>query len=248
MEEFEGLVPETVEFEIGYFSGKQSKKQWLIGDEDIVQMYETLKKPNILLWCDRKQPVRTDNNECHSSQVDNRKRPSSQVDPPKSKRFELESEVDDIVMQLQEIHSDKFTIPQLRMWARYVQAGHYKDLKEPPPLPAFNGGIPKRARKESLSDALAGAAVTIIDAIRSPHANANVNTTTNLGVVINTPPKNEPAKLVSVGVSPGRAAELRMRKLKELRELHSMLGEGILNDSEFVEQKTIVLESLRKLQ
>ena len=44
MEEFEGLVPETVEFEIGYFSGKQSKKQWLIGDEDIVQMYETLKK------------------------------------------------------------------------------------------------------------------------------------------------------------------------------------------------------------
>ena len=245
MEEFEGLVPETVEFEIGYFSGKQSKKQWLIGDEDIVQMYETLKKHNILLWCDRKQPVRTDNHERHSSQVDNRKRPSSQVDPPKSKRFELESEVDDIVTQLQEIHSDKFTIPQLRMWARYVQAGHYKDLKEPPPLPAFKG-IPKRAHKESLSDALAGAAVTIIDAIRSPQA--NVKTTTNLGLVINTPPKNEPAKLVSVGVSPGRAAELRMRKLKELRELHSMLGEGILNEVEFVEQKTIVLESLQKLQ
>ena len=122
MEEFEGLVPETVEFEIGYFSGKQSKKQWLIGDEDIVQMYETLKKHNILLWCDRKQPVRTDNHERHSSQVDNRKRPSSQVDPPKSKRFELESEVDDIVTQLQEIHSDKFTIPQLnsfRCHSRY---------------------------------------------------------------------------------------------------------------------------------
>ena len=31
-----------------------------------------------------------------------------------------------------------------------------------------------------------------------------------------------------------------MRKLKELRELHSMLGEGILNEVEFVEQKTIV--------
>ena len=48
MEEFEGLVAETVEFEIGYFSGKQSKKQWLIGDKDIVQMYETLKN---IIFC-----------------------------------------------------------------------------------------------------------------------------------------------------------------------------------------------------
>ena len=40
MEEFKGLVPKTIEFEIGYSSCKQSKKQWIIGDEDILQMYE----------------------------------------------------------------------------------------------------------------------------------------------------------------------------------------------------------------
>ena len=46
------------------------------------------------------------------------------------------------------------------MWARYVQAGHYKDLDKPPPLPALKGAPPKREQKESLSDAIAGAAIT----------------------------------------------------------------------------------------
>ena len=147
MEEFEGLAPESVDFEVGYFSGKQSKKNWLLeDDDDIVQMYEKLNKHSILLWCDRKQSVSADPpaSQANSS---NRKRSSSssqsypieETFPLFSKRLELETEVDDIVTTLQETHGNKFTTPQLRMWARYVQAGHYKDLQEPPPLPAFKG-------------------------------------------------------------------------------------------------------------
>ena len=234
MEEFDDLVPSQVEFEVGYFSGKQSKKHWLIGDDDLVQMYETVKnKSSIFLWCDR----RTD-----SAQQRNCKRPTSQTDAPKSKRYELEAEVDNIVTQLKEIHGDKFTAPQLRMWARYVQAGHYKDLEEPPPLPALKGVPPKRVRKESLSDVIAGAAVSFVNAIRSPDSNLHTN-----NVVINTPPKGEHVNSVSL-ISPGRATDLHMRKLKELRELHGLLDQGILSDAEFIEQKAIVLDSLRKLQ
>ena len=81
-------------------------------------------------------------------------------DAPKSKRFELEMDVDNTVTQLKDIHGDKYTAPQMRMWARYIQAGHYKDLVEPPPLLAFKGVPPKRERKESLSGAIAEAAFT----------------------------------------------------------------------------------------
>jgi hypothetical protein len=110
-----------------------------------------------------------------------RKRSGNQ-DAPKSKRFELETEIDDTVTQLKDIHGDKYTAPQMRMWARYIQAGHYKDLVEPLPLPAFKGIPPKR---ESLSDTIAGAAVTFVNAIRSPESKVKTN-----NVVINaqTPP------------------------------------------------------------
>ena len=74
--------------------------------------------------------------------------------------------------------------------------------------------------------------------------------TTRVSVVINaqTPPKNAAANSLIVGFSPGRATELRMKKLKELRELQTLLEQNILNEAEFTEQKAIVLESLRKLQ
>ena len=50
-EEFDDLVPSQVEFSVGYFSGKQSKKHWLIGDDDLVQMYETMKKKSSIFLC-----------------------------------------------------------------------------------------------------------------------------------------------------------------------------------------------------
>lgn len=239
MEEFDSLVPNSMDFDIGYYSGKQNKKHWLIEENDLKEMYDNMKKSqSVLLWCDRRMQGPQQLPE------QKRKRCANQ-DAPKSKRFELEMEVDDIVTQLKDIHGDKFTAPQLRMWARYVQAGHYRDLVEPPPLPALKGIPPKRDRKESLSDAIAGAAITFINAMRSPESNVKAN-----NVVINaqTPPKNDPTNSVIVGISPGRATDLRMKKLKELRELQALLEQSILNEAEFAEQKAIVLESLRKLQ
>ena len=40
MDEFDGLVPSSLEFQVGYFSGKQSKKHWLICDDDLKDMYD----------------------------------------------------------------------------------------------------------------------------------------------------------------------------------------------------------------
>ena len=53
IEEMDTLVPPTLDFQLGYFSGKQSKKHWLIEDGDLKEMYAKDSKKNILLWCDR---------------------------------------------------------------------------------------------------------------------------------------------------------------------------------------------------
>ena len=44
MEEFDTLVPNSMDFDVGYFCGKQSKKQWLIKENDLMEMYENVKK------------------------------------------------------------------------------------------------------------------------------------------------------------------------------------------------------------
>ena len=50
-----------------------------------------------------------------------------------------------------------------------------------------------------------------------------------------------------VGVSTGKAAELRMKNLEQLRYLQGLYDDNILSDSELVEQKRIVLDALSKL-
>ena len=46
------LVPPTLDFQLGYFSGKQCKKHWLIEDGDLKEMYAKDSKKSIFLWCD----------------------------------------------------------------------------------------------------------------------------------------------------------------------------------------------------
>lgn len=50
----------------------------------------------------------------------------------------------------------------------------------------------------------------------------------------------------SIGISPGKLANLRSNYLQQLRDLHSLLESGAINDREFQEQKTPILDQLRK--
>ena len=51
MEEFSDQLPEAMDYQVGYFHGKQSAKRWIMTQEDLNLMYES-KKENILLWAD----------------------------------------------------------------------------------------------------------------------------------------------------------------------------------------------------
>lgn len=115
MKEFESQLPETADFQIGYYSGKSSKK-WIVTEKDLESMY-TYKneQTKFLLWCDARisqpQPPKIDgasSSESDTSKI-SQKRHSSDSNPPLSKRRQIEIEVDSIVSDLKQNHGSKYT-------------------------------------------------------------------------------------------------------------------------------------------
>ncbi len=232
MEKLGDHVPDTVRFSIGYFERTVSKKRWLCCQDDLEAMYEVYKHGGeITLWCDAKKSLPT-NDEQPGTSTHKRK----QDNPLPSKRQEKEEQVDSVYSDLKEKHGNKYENPKLRLWARMIAGGLHDSTDEPPAVPAFHGGEPKR-RKESFAGALTGAVEAIVRYVdkKSPEG-----------------PPTEPASQTShsvtlMGVSPGKAANLRMRNLEQLRYLQGLYEDNILSDQELAEQKRIILDALRKL-
>ena len=51
----------------------------------------------------------------------------------------------------------------------------------------------------------------------------------------------------SVGVSPGKAVDLRMKNYQQLRYIQQLYDDGILTELEYTEQKREILASLKRL-
>ena len=247
MDDFPEQVPSTMEFQLGYFLGKQSTKHWLMCQADLDSIYAALKgKQNVLLWCDGKA---TESNSGDVSVKSRKRKSSSPSKPHTTKRQAMEEEVDEIVRELKEKHGTKYSLPQLRLRAHMITGGNHESTDEPPQVPAITGITPKREKRESLASALAGAAAMFASALHGHEIHQSYNSNS---VVISTesPPVTPKAsrllsdRAVSVGLSPGRVTELCIKRLQELRELQQLLEENILTVEEFTEQKVLVLDSL----
>ena len=59
----------------------------------------------------------------------------------------MESDVDEISSELKEQHGTKYTLPQIRLWARMIVAGNQESMTDPPQIPAITGIQPKKPRK-----------------------------------------------------------------------------------------------------
>ena len=138
--------------------------------------------------------------------------------------------------ELKKRHGDKWPDPHLRLWARYKVNGYHTDLDTPPAAPPFSGFIPKRAKQESLSEAITSAATAIAQAFSGSGSASSQSE----GSAPPQPP-------VSVSMSPLKAADLRMKHLEQLRYLQQLMEDNIISENEFIEQKSIILESLRKI-
>ena len=235
---FKDQLPETTDYRVGYFYGKQSAKRWLITQEDIDEMYESGKN-KLLLWADARSTIDEASSKGHK-----RKHESSNCSFV-SKRQQIESEVDDVVSELKEKHSSMYSLPQLRLWARSIISGNHDSKDEPPNLPAITGLGPKRPKKQSFGDALAEAASSFASAIRAPEIRQSGGP--NAVVLSGGNPTKVSESERPVCLYPGRVTELRSKKLQELKELQYLLEHNILTNEEFAEQKALVLASLRKL-
>ena len=80
-------------------------------------------------------------------------------------------------------------------------------MENPPDIPAFSGSVPKKSRKESVTDVLAGAALAFAKAFTSEKTNQ-----TSGSASVSHPP-------VTSGVSPSKAIELRMKNLNSCAHL-----------------------------
>ena len=122
----------------------------------------------------------------------------------------------------------------------------FKDITVAPPIPAIQGTAQLSKRtQESLKDVIAGAAVTFVNAMRSPdYSTSSVKAQNSVVINSQVSPTKDNQSNTSAGISPCRATDLRMKKVQELRELQNLLESKILNDEEFMEQKAIVLHNL----
>ena len=248
MDEFGALLPPTTDFQIGYFSGRQSTKYWIMCQEDLDSLNKLaeISKGSVMLWCDGKSATGIE----ASTIANSTKRKKNVDDPPPTKRRRIEDELDSVVKDLQEKHGNKYTLPQLRCWARMITSGKYED-KDTIPVFLDLDNQPKKQKRASLAEAITGAAMTFAKAVKS----SDVKQCSSQSVVIaSSDSPSTPVAACSAsslpmtaGISPGKITDLRMKKLHELRELQGLLEQNILTQQEFVEQKQLVLGSLRKL-
>jgi len=106
--------------------GKQSMKKWLVTQQDLEDIY-TSDSTEFLLWCDGL-------NDDKESQKRNR-----DTSPPPSKRAAKEMEVDTICTDLKELHKEKYSELQFRLWARMISNGLHSSKSDPPQVPMIVG-------------------------------------------------------------------------------------------------------------
>jgi len=94
---------------------------------------------------------------------------------------------------------------------------------------------PKKPRKDSLADALTGAAVAFAQSFQCGSKGKDDS------------PKRSSSLPITTGVSPGRSIELRMKNLEQLRYLQQLFEDRVVSEQEFSELKGGILSSLRNL-
>ena len=221
IDDFQEFVPSTPNFQVGYIEGR-STQQWIIAREDLDSMYESAaKEGEITLWCDKKVVPQDQGSRKRKSSDTDDCTPASKV----TKDEERDQELLQIVDQLESKHADKYSIPQLRLWAKYLQSKRHDSYDEPPNIPLITGNPDSRknTKRESVSDVLAGAATAIVKALRVPKKESPKRSSTQNGI--------------AQSFSPNSHANLRRKHLEDLRTLHGLYEDGVLTDAEYKEQK-----------
>ncbi len=179
-------------------------------------MYSNYKSGEIHLWCEVEEKATLKKADVYEGG---------------SRREDREARVDEAYEVLLEKHKDKFSTYQYTLWARMLVNKLHHSYDEPPPRnPLMNTGNIHTQRKDTLVEAISGAAKSFAKAMApAPPA-------------LLTPP-HVPDQILSLG----KSADIRMKNLEQLKCLQQLFESKVLTKSEFMEQKYIIMEALRKL-
>ena len=159
------------------------------------------------------------------------------IDDDASSASDHEEEVKRVSEQLSEKHGDKWDQKQYLLWARMYVNKQWKSLNEEPDIPLLRGGLKKVPRKESISDAITGAAIAFAKALTPQNAPTPTPIPMKQSSDTHSP--------LPTGVSPASKAKLSSTYISQLRELQELRESGVLSEEEFQEQKMFALNNIR---
>ena len=157
METFVDQVPDTSSG-FGCYEKLGNANHWIESSDDLDAMYAANPHDNITLWCDGRD---ANANTGGAAKSQTKCTNSVDEDSPVRKRAKKEQNIEEVFKILQENQGDKYSTPQLSLWARMY--GNV-DLDKPPNVPTITGQPIKKkkeAKYEPLTEALAGAATAI---------------------------------------------------------------------------------------
>ena len=160
----DGLNPENME--VGYFV--HSKKLWINSRLDISDVWNSVDKgEKLTLWCLGTTPRETLKRKCDDQASDDvgppTKRHASQgpssVEVRKAKAREYE-------LKLLELHKDKWTSFQYKLWAEMLACGTHTSISDPPSASMF-GRESKRSSTSSsaINDSVVSGMVTVMNTL-----------------------------------------------------------------------------------
>ena len=216
MDSFPSDIPSTTDFQIGYFEPPSNTKRWIVDERDMKMMYSCYERgAKVNLWCEAKV----------KEAVPEKKHANDENEPPPSAkrkkatpREQLEEDTDVIFQDLKEKHP-KMEAPKLRLWAKLIQSGRHESYDTPPQIPLIIGApAPAKPKKDSVADALTGAATAIVQALQPPKAHDSP--------VVRKCSESDVNK-----ISPLKMTTIRRNCLDDLKKLKELLEDGVLEES-----------------
>ena len=141
------------------------------------------------------------------------------------------SRIEEYIEQLKDKHQDRYTRIQYRLWAEMLNVGTHKSLDDAPCAPIFTADRAKQSKvaQSPLTHALTEVATSFVTAFSRSSQNTSPN----------------PQAPKTSSSSPYKVADLRGKYIQQLKELHSLLEAGAINDDEYAVEKEAIFEQLK---
>ena len=198
-------VPESLEFDLGYYVGKEEK--WINNQDDTCDALDILKSQNMVtLWCTGVLEKEKRKRDHSGSESDDNVTYNDTRNPRRSKHTSSikarEAECDSIVSDLCKRHRTTYSAVQYGLWAEMMIGHTWDSLEKAPPYLMFGE---KRHRGHSapgeLNEALTGLAKSTVGYL-STQANASRSSSGS-----------------SATLSPVKTTQLRSKYMDQLSDL-----------------------------